>query len=108
MGRIPGVTAAETRQRLLRAAADVFARRGYDGTRVADIAATAGVSNGALYAHFGSKADLLVAALGAHGHQMIAELFASNPDRPITELLLEVGGGWREGREAGGYRAVRA
>lgn len=35
---------------------------GYDGTRVADIAAAAGVSNGALYAHFGSKTDLLSAA----------------------------------------------
>ena len=31
-----------TRERLLRAAADVFAERGYDGTRVADIAAAAG------------------------------------------------------------------
>src|SRR6266702_4046734 len=65
MGRIAGVTAAETRDRLLRAAADAFAARGYDGTRVADIAAAAGVSNGALYAHFASKADLLVEALVA-------------------------------------------
>src|SRR5580698_8560674 len=76
MGRIAGVAAAETRERLLRAAADVFAERGYDGTRVADIAAAAGVSNGALYAHFGSKADLLVAA---------------DPDRPVVDLLLTVG-----------------
>ncbi len=87
MGRIAGVTAAETRERLLRAAADVFAERGYDGTRVADIAAAAGVSNGALYAHFGSKAELLVAALRAHGRQLLAELFAADPDRPITDLL---------------------
>jgi AcrR family transcriptional regulator len=50
MGRIAGVTAAETRERLLLAAADVFARRGYDGTRVADIAVAADVSSGALYA----------------------------------------------------------
>jgi hypothetical protein len=49
MGRIAGVTAADTRERLLQAAAEVFAARGYDGTRVADIAAAAGVSNGALY-----------------------------------------------------------
>jgi ferredoxin len=54
MGRIAGVTATDTRERLLRAAADVFAERGYDGTRVADIAAAAGVSNGALYTHFDS------------------------------------------------------
>jgi AcrR family transcriptional regulator len=91
MGRIAGVTAAETRDRLLRAAADVFARRGYDGTRVADIAAAAGVSNGALYTHFGSKAELLVAALRTHGRQLLAELFAAEPDRSITELLLIIG-----------------
>jgi AcrR family transcriptional regulator len=91
MGRIAGVTAAETRARLLRAAADVFAQRGYDGTRVADIAAAAGVSNGALYAHFGSKAALLVAAIRAHGRQLLADLFAAEPDRPITDLLVTVG-----------------
>jgi AcrR family transcriptional regulator len=108
VGRIAGVTAAETRDRLLRAAADVFARRGYDGTRVADIAATAGVSNGALYAHFGSKAELLVAALRACGHQMLAELFATDPDRPITELLLEVGRSLRRPRDASGYLSVEA
>jgi AcrR family transcriptional regulator len=91
MGRIAGVTAAETRERLLRSAADAFARRGYDGTRVADIAAAAGVSNGALYAHFASKADLLVAALRTHGRQLLAELFAAEPDRSVTELLLVIG-----------------
>ncbi|WP_155358826.1 TetR/AcrR family transcriptional regulator [Acrocarpospora macrocephala] len=91
MGRIAGVTAAETRERLLRAAAEVFAERGYDGTRVADIAAAAGVSNGALYAHFGSKAELLVAALRAHGRRLLAGLFAADPDRSITDLLLAIG-----------------
>jgi AcrR family transcriptional regulator len=91
MGRVAGVTAAETRERLLRAAADAFARHGYDGTRVADIAAAAGVSNGALYAHFGSKADLLVAALRGHGRQPLSELLAAEPDRSSTELLLIIG-----------------
>lgn len=91
MGRIAGVTAADTRDRLLRAAADVFARRGYDGTRVADIAAEAGVSNGALYAHFGSKSELLVAALRKHVPHRLADLFQDDPDQPVTELLLTVG-----------------
>src|SRR5689334_24286331 len=76
MGRIAGVTSAETRDRLLRAAADVFAERGYDGTRVADIAAVAGVSNGAMYAHFASKAELLAGALRTHGRRLLADLFA--------------------------------
>jgi AcrR family transcriptional regulator len=91
MGRIAGVTAADTRERLLRAAAGVFAERGYDGTRVADIAAAAGVSNGALYAHFGSKAELLVCALRTHGRRLLADLFAADPSRSITDMLLLVG-----------------
>ncbi|MEU8245871.1 helix-turn-helix domain-containing protein [Nonomuraea sp. NPDC048916] len=108
MGRIAGVTAAETRERLLRAAAEVFARRGYDGTRVADIAAAAGVSNGALYAHFGSKAELLVAALDAHGPLLLAKLFAADPDQSIADLLVVVGSGLSRRRDARGYLVVEA
>jgi AcrR family transcriptional regulator len=108
MGRVAGVTATETRERLLRAAADAFASRGYDGTRVADIAASAGVSNGALYAHFGSKAELLVGALRAHGRRHLADMFDADPGRPVTEMLLAIG--QRLGREpdAGGYLLVEA
>jgi AcrR family transcriptional regulator len=108
MGRIAGVTAAETRERLLRAAADVFAERGYDGTRVADIAAAAGVSNGALYAHFPSKADLLVAALRTHGRHLLGELFAADPDRPVVDLLLTVGRWLPRRLDARGYLIVEA
>jgi AcrR family transcriptional regulator len=108
MGRIAGVTAAETRERLLRAAADVFAERGYDGTRVADIAAAAGVSNGALYAHFASKADLLVDALRTHGRNMLADMFAADPGRPVVDLLLAVGRWLPRRRDARGYLIVEA
>src|SRR5262245_42528875 len=108
MGRIAGVTAAETRERLLRAAADVFAERGYDGTRVADIAAAAGVSNGALYAHFSSKADLLVDALRTHGRNLLCELFAAEPDRPVVDLLLTAGRWLPLRRDTSGYLIVEA
>jgi AcrR family transcriptional regulator len=108
MGRIAGVTAAETRERLLRAAADVFAERGYDGTRVADIAAAAGVSNGALYAHFASKADLLVDALRTHGRNLLADMFAADPDQPVMELLLAVGRWLPRRRDARCYLIVEA
>jgi AcrR family transcriptional regulator len=108
MGRIAGVAAAETRERLLRAAADVFAERGYDGTRVADIAAAAGVSNGAMYAHFSSKADLLVDALRTHGRQLLADLFAADPDRSITDVLLWIGRRLPRPRDPAGYLIVEA
>ena len=108
MGRIAGVTAAETRARLLSAGADIFAERGYDGTRVADIAAAAGVSNGALYAHFASKAELLVEALRAHGRRLLADAFAADPDQPITDLLLVIGRWLPRRRDARGYLVVEA
>jgi len=108
MGRIAGVTATETRERLLRAAADVFAERGYDGTRVADIAAVAGVSNGAMYAHFASKAELLTGALRTHGRRLLADLFATDPDRSLTDLLLVIGRWLPRRRDLRGYLIVEA
>ena len=91
MGRIAGVSTAEIRDRLLRAAADVFAEYGYDGTRVAEIAKAAGVSNAALYSHFGSKAELLVQALRERGPHLLAELLKADPDQPVGEVLLAAG-----------------
>ena len=91
MGRTPGATAASTRERLLRAAADVFGRRGYAGTRVSEIAEAAGLSNGALYAYFGSRAELLVDALRAHGQRMLTDLVSADPTRSISDLLLQTG-----------------
>src|SRR5262245_31077122 len=91
MGRIPGVGTGEVRQRLLQAAAETFAAYGYEGTRVAEIARLAGVSNAALYAHFASKADLLVEALRARGPRLLADVLAAEPDRPVGEVLLAAG-----------------
>lgn len=50
--------AQETRERLLDAAQDCFARRGYDAAGVAEICQQAGVSKGAFYHHFPSKQAL--------------------------------------------------
>lgn len=47
------------REQLLDAAARVFARQGYDGTRILDIVREAGVSTGAVYGRFRSKNELL-------------------------------------------------
>jgi AcrR family transcriptional regulator len=108
MGRIAGVTAAETRARLLDAAAEVFAARGYEGTRVADIARAAGVSNGALYTHFASKAELLVESLRTRGPRLLAEVLRADPDGSIADLLLAAGRSLPGRRAAGGYLIVEA
>jgi AcrR family transcriptional regulator len=96
MGRITGVSAAETRERLLRAAAHAFQSQGFEGTRVADIAAAAGVSNGALYSHFTSKAELLAEALRDHGSDELAALFLDDPDHTVVDLLVTLGQGLAE------------
>lgn len=55
----PGAS-APTSERLLFAAREVVEANGYGGASVAAIALRAGVANGTLYRHFGSKAELFV------------------------------------------------
>jgi AcrR family transcriptional regulator len=56
---------AETRARLLSAAAELFADQGVDAVSVDAVAEAAGRTSGAVYAHFGSKQGLLLALLGS-------------------------------------------
>ena len=53
------------RERLLDAAARVFARKGYSGTRILDVVAEAGLSTGAVYGRFRSKNELLREAVSS-------------------------------------------
>lgn len=53
----------ETPERLLQAAMDVFARRGYHGTTVDDIVAASDSSKGAFYHYFASKQDIFLKLL---------------------------------------------
>jgi len=53
----------EKRARILAAARDLCARKGFDTTRMEEIAAAAGVSKGTLYNFFESKDDLVVATV---------------------------------------------
>jgi phosphoribosylaminoimidazole-succinocarboxamide synthase len=73
---------AETRERLLESAARVFAREGYAGASVEEVARDAGFSTGALYSNFDGKEDLFLALL-AHTVERIsgrvAEAIAERP-----------------------------
>jgi TetR/AcrR family transcriptional repressor of nem operon len=64
--RVSKEKAAENRVALLQAASRLFRQRGIDGVGVADIAKEAGLTHGALYAHFPSK-DALAAEAFSHG-----------------------------------------
>lgn len=67
---------AETRRRLIDAAARVFARRGFHGAGVDEVAAEAGVTTGALYWHFASKDDLFLALADERVARRVAEIGA--------------------------------
>lgn len=98
-GRRPG--GSDSRDALLEAARQLFAERGYEGASLRAIGAAAGV-DAALVAHFfGSKADLLAAAVDwpfdpdatlprllAHGRDRVGEA--------LTELFLSV---WDDERQ---------
>lgn len=74
MGRTQEQRRAETRSRLLVAAADLFARKGFHATSSEAVAAAADRTTGALYDHFGGKEGLLVGLLELWMEQTIVDL----------------------------------
>jgi len=85
----------ETRERLLAAALEVFARNGYDRATVDEIVSGAGFSKGAFYVHFKTKDDLFWAMLDERvsGHQnTVRESLdpASSIDDNIRNLLTTI------------------
>ncbi|MFJ9041462.1 ScbR family autoregulator-binding transcription factor [Streptomyces sp. NPDC102406] len=62
--------AIRTRRHILAAAASVFEERGYQAATITDILRTAGVTKGALYFHFQSKADLAYGVMEAQGRRL--------------------------------------
>jgi len=75
------------RAELTRAAARLFAQKGYHGTSVGDLAEAVGMQKGSLYTHIDSKADLLweVAREGAEAFH--AALDALPDDGPVLERI---------------------
>ena len=91
MARTQQQRKAETRGRLLAAAAELFAREGYDAVSVDAIADLADRTSGSVYAHFGGKQGLLAALLDGFQDDMAAVVqaeFAAHADLPSRVLAL--------------------
>ncbi|KQR47604.1 hypothetical protein ASF87_01100 [Microbacterium sp. Leaf161] len=81
----------DTREAILSGAARVFSRVTYAEARYRDVAAESGASEGALYFHFRSKADLAKAILSAQQERMTAVLLDTEAeDGSGLEILLRV------------------
>jgi len=79
---------AETRTRLLAAAAELFAEQGIDAVSVDAVAEAAGRTSGAVYAHFGSKQGLLLALLDSWKDSVLTVLLAevAVTESPLGQL----------------------
>ncbi len=63
----------DRREKILRAAAELFARRGYHAVSMSDIGAVAGIVGSGVYRHFGSKAAILAALLDQVMDRLLAQ-----------------------------------
>ncbi|HYO17940.1 MAG TPA: TetR/AcrR family transcriptional regulator [Dermatophilaceae bacterium] len=82
-------TAAGSAQRLMDAAVDAFADKGFHATSTRDIAARAQMSPAGVYVHFASKQDLLF-QLCRRGHLLALEVVESareSADTPADQLV---------------------
>jgi len=66
---------AETRRRILEAAASVFAKNGIDATSLETIAVAAGLTKGAIFSNFESKTALVIAVAEEYRSQLDFSMF---------------------------------
>src|SRR2546427_7371236 len=74
MGRAAEAPLQTKRERILRAATEVFAQNGYFNAKVSDIAKAAGVADGTIYLYFDGKEDLLVNIFREHTRNYLQSL----------------------------------
>lgn len=94
----------DKRERILRAAVEVFARQGFYNTRVSEVAKAAGVADGTIYLYFESKDQLLLSLFEDRIEKLLAFLAKeigaiARPEeklRRIIELQLGLLDGERE------------
>lgn len=76
----------ERRAAIIRAAVDVFGRKGFDGANVADIAQAAGIGKGTVYLYFKSKEEIFLGIMKEYSF-VPRLLDMLNTDTPVEETL---------------------
>jgi AcrR family transcriptional regulator len=94
------------RARILQAARKVFAQHGYHGATIGEIAAQAGLSNGAVYYNFASKEDLFLALLDEWRAELIQDAGkaagrpgSAEPEHSFQDEMRQVVETLKRGRE---------
>lgn len=85
----------QTRQAILRRAADIASVDGLEGLSIGRLATELGVSKSGVFAHFGSKEELQIATVGAARDVFIAEVISPAFEHPPGLLRLwTLADGW--------------
>jgi AcrR family transcriptional regulator len=79
---------ARTRQALIDAATDLFARKGYDETTIADIAAAADIGARTFFSYFASKEELLFPEADYRVQAAVDAIATRGPDEGPADVLL--------------------
>lgn len=85
--------AGERRDQILDVAVQVFARNGYHGTSMNEVAEAAGVTKPVLYQHFDSKQDLYLALLDEVGRRLINAIQKATAGATSGKMQTELGFG---------------
>jgi AcrR family transcriptional regulator len=94
---------AERRALIVEAAGRLFGERGYEGARLDEISAAAGVTKPIVYRHFDSKRDLYLALLDRHRDDLPGFVASMPTKGSVEERLRAVLDNWLDYVEARSY-----
>lgn len=94
--KLAGTMKAESRGAILAAALELFAKRGYSATTTDEIAKKAKVSKGHIFAHFGTKQDILMAILDEQIGRLMPGLDDGSELRSAKEKFISLIDAWVE------------
>lgn len=109
------LTENSTKEKLIGASIELFAQAGYDAVSMKDLATAAGITQGTIYNHFESKADILTAILDRFpdteaiiqmlpGHDEIHQI--QNTDQ-LAAFLKNIWRNWRKGMVSEKFRKIK-
>jgi AcrR family transcriptional regulator len=85
-----------TRDRLVRAALELFTTQGYHASTTPEIASKAGVAEGTIYRHFASKEQLFNEIYRAGVRLFVTIVRETQVTLPVPERLERIAAGWRD------------
>jgi AcrR family transcriptional regulator len=104
LGRPPNAEGRNTRERILEVALELFAAHGFTGTSVRQLASAAGITEGAIYAHFPGKQEIFQELFREAGPAVVIstvqhpQLDDDEPAAFVRQVVEEVLSKWSEPR----------